>query len=232
MRGYLCRLRTAEPTARPQPKSIWRCREGSCGQLRTQHRFGCPRTDPTTESYGCRSGQNRTPSSASSRSSGNVRDTRRWKVVATQRAPRSPPVRSTRTESRHEPSSSLVGSEVRNRSMASIPRAPAGSATAFARADADPARALPGPDRHVDPPGHRHARERWPWHWGRRSDSRRASGTEGRRITVPARRHRRGRSPCRRLRVEHRHCRSCCAMARSREFGVRLSRRLRGDPSI
>ena len=132
MRGYLCRLRTAEPTARPQPKSIWRCREGSCGQLRTQHRFGCPQTDPTTESYGCRAGQNRTPSSASSRSSGNVRDTRRWKVVATQRGPRSPPVRSTRTESRHEPSSSLVGSEVRNRSMASIPRAPAGSATAFA----------------------------------------------------------------------------------------------------
>ena len=132
MREYLCRLRTAEPTARPQPKSIWRCREGSCGQLRTQHRCGCRRTDLTTEGYGCRAGQNRTPSSASSRSSGNVRGTRRWKVVANQRGPGSPPVRSTRTESRHEPSSSLVGSEVRNRSMASILRAPAGSATAFA----------------------------------------------------------------------------------------------------
>ena len=132
MRGYLCRLRTAERTARPQPKSIWRCREGSCGQLRTRYRCGCRRTDPTTEGYGCRAGQNRTPSSASSRSSGNVRDTRRWKVVATQRGPGSPPVRSTRTESRHERSSSLVGSEARSRSMASILRAPAGSATALA----------------------------------------------------------------------------------------------------
>ena len=62
--------------------------------------------------------------------------------------------------------------------MASILRAPVGSTAACATLTQIPHGPSPGPDRHVDPPGHRHACELLPWHGGRRGQSRWTSGAE------------------------------------------------------